>query len=151
MRCYIRPALLVIALLFATIPVAADSLLHGEIEGIELCPQSLCGLAVFAGGFDGSINGAPTRRLRGRHQPRPATSGGGWRVGGHHQRLISHSRAVPHDSRSRARRDSHEQWSCSYVAADSSRSWEHCVTMCSLPPSRARSSSRGSAAQGRPP
>jgi hypothetical protein len=59
MRHYLRPTLLVIALLFATIPVAADSLLQGDIDGIELCPQSLCGLAVFAGGFDGSINGAP--------------------------------------------------------------------------------------------
>jgi hypothetical protein len=59
MRRYIRPALLVAALLLATIPVAADSFLQGDIDGIELCPQSFCGLAVFAGGFDGSINGAP--------------------------------------------------------------------------------------------
>jgi hypothetical protein len=59
MRRYIRPALFVVTLLFATAPVIADSFLHGDIEGIELCPQSLCGLAVFAGGFDGSINGAP--------------------------------------------------------------------------------------------
>jgi hypothetical protein len=59
MRRCLRPALLLAALLVATIPVAADSFLEGDIAGIELCPQSICTVAIFAGGFDGHINGLP--------------------------------------------------------------------------------------------
>ena len=57
MRRHLKPVLLLTLLLVATIPVAADSILQGDIEGLELCPQSFCGLAVFVGGFDGSVNG----------------------------------------------------------------------------------------------
>ena len=59
MRRHLRHVLLLTLLLVATIPVAADSILQGDIEGLELCPQWFCGLAVFVGGFDGSVNGLP--------------------------------------------------------------------------------------------
>jgi hypothetical protein len=59
MRRCLLPACLLIALLLATLPVAADSILHGDIEGIELCPKSICGLAVFVGEFDGHVYGLP--------------------------------------------------------------------------------------------
>jgi hypothetical protein len=59
MRRHLKPVLLLTLLLVATIPVAADSILQGDIDGLELCPQSFCGLAVFVGGFDGSVNGLP--------------------------------------------------------------------------------------------
>ncbi len=57
MRRCLRPACLLTALLLVTVPVAADSFLNGDIEGLELCPKSICGLAVFVGGFDGQVNG----------------------------------------------------------------------------------------------
>ena len=61
MRRYLLPACLLTGLLLATAPVAADSILHGDIEGIELCPKSICGLAVFVGEFDGQVNGFPQK------------------------------------------------------------------------------------------
>jgi hypothetical protein len=59
MRRCLRPVCLLAALLWATIPVAADSLLGGDIQGLELCPQSFCGAAIFVGEFDGHVNGFP--------------------------------------------------------------------------------------------
>ena len=59
MRRYLRPAVLFTALLLATVPVAADSLLEGDVQGLELCPQSLCTVAIFVGAFDGHVNGFP--------------------------------------------------------------------------------------------
>lgn len=57
MRRCLRPVLLAVALLCATVPVVADSFVQGDIEGLELCPQSFCGVAVFIGGFEGQVNG----------------------------------------------------------------------------------------------
>jgi hypothetical protein len=59
MRRHLRSAFLITALLLATVPVAADSILQGDIEGLELCPQFICGAAIFVGGFDGEVNGLP--------------------------------------------------------------------------------------------
>ena len=41
MRRYFRSAALLTALLLATVPVAADSILNGDIDGIELCPKEI--------------------------------------------------------------------------------------------------------------
>jgi hypothetical protein len=57
-RC-LRSAFLVAALLLATVPVAADSFVEGSISGLELCPQSICGVAIFVGEFEGSVSGLP--------------------------------------------------------------------------------------------
>jgi hypothetical protein len=54
----------VLVLLVAATPltVAASSTpsLEGFANGRELCPQVICGVAVFAGGFQGSVDGRPT-------------------------------------------------------------------------------------------
>ena len=51
---------LVAILVLATIPITADSTsIAGNIDGLELCPQSICGAAVFVGDFVGQINGRP--------------------------------------------------------------------------------------------
>ena len=57
------PAVLVATLLLATVPVAADSVpvIQGSIAGVELCPQSICGSAIFTGEFTGLVNGRPER------------------------------------------------------------------------------------------
>jgi hypothetical protein len=59
MRRSLRPAFLVAALLLATVPVAADSFVEGSISGLELCPQSICTLAIFVGEFEGTVSGRP--------------------------------------------------------------------------------------------
>ena len=57
------PAFLVATLLLATVPVVASSIpvVQGSIAGIELCPQSICGSAIFTGEFTGLVNGRPER------------------------------------------------------------------------------------------
>jgi hypothetical protein len=57
------PAILVATLLLATLPVAADSVpvIEGSIAGVEFCPQSICGSAIFAGQFTGLVNGRSER------------------------------------------------------------------------------------------
>ena len=59
----VRPAVLVMILLLSTLPIAAvsDPVIAGQIRGIEFCPQSICGAAIFGGDFVGSVNGIPTR------------------------------------------------------------------------------------------
>ena len=59
---FLRLAFLLTALLLATVPVAADApFVQGGIAGIELCPQSICGVAIFVGEFEGSIDGGLPR------------------------------------------------------------------------------------------
>jgi hypothetical protein len=49
-----------VILMLAIVPIAADSTaINGDIAGIELCAQSMCGAALFVGHFDGQINGRP--------------------------------------------------------------------------------------------
>ena len=57
------PAVFIVALLIATVPVTADSVpvIEGHIAGVELCPQSICGSAIFTGQFTGQVNGRPER------------------------------------------------------------------------------------------
>ena len=52
----------VVSLLIASSPILAVShpAVAGNIAGIELCPQSICGVAAFAGNFAGTVNSKPT-------------------------------------------------------------------------------------------
>lgn len=56
-----RLALLTVILSMSTLPLAAVSNppIAGQIAGVELCPQSLCGRAIFLGNFVGLVNGNP--------------------------------------------------------------------------------------------
>jgi hypothetical protein len=57
------PAVFIVALLIATVPVTADSVpvIEGHLAGLELCPQSICGSAIFTGAFAGQVDGRPER------------------------------------------------------------------------------------------
>lgn len=57
--------LLVLSLVLVAQPAAArrgrpvgPANIQGQVNGSELCPKSICGLASFAGQFAGSVNGA---------------------------------------------------------------------------------------------
>jgi hypothetical protein len=91
MRRRILPAFLVTALLLTTLPVAADSIpvIEGDIDGIELCPQSICGAAFFIGQFAGHVNALPRQGVflgAITHQPLPEPdetsfiTGGTWLI-----------------------------------------------------------------------
>ena len=81
------PAVLVATLLLAAVPVAADSVpvIEGSIAGVELCPQSICGSAIFTGQFTGLVN---WRAERGvflgaiTHDPLPEPDGSASITGG---------------------------------------------------------------------
>lgn len=49
----------------ATIPLGAVSnpVIGGAVSGVELCPQSICGAAVFAGNFTGIVNTTPVKGI----------------------------------------------------------------------------------------
>jgi hypothetical protein len=90
MRRRLLPAFLVTALL-TTVPIAADSIpfIEGNIEGIELCPQSICGAAFFVGEFAGHVNAFPRHGVffgAITHQPLPEPgetsfiTGGTWLI-----------------------------------------------------------------------
>ena len=61
MRRAVRSCILAIALGFSAVTLSADSrpVLQGVAAGIELCPQFLCGFALFAGQFQGELNSRP--------------------------------------------------------------------------------------------
>ncbi len=78
-------------LLAASISLSAQSrpAVEGTVAGIELCPQSICGFALFVGGFDGELNSRPaTGTFVGAitHDPLPAIhqsadlTGGQWTI-----------------------------------------------------------------------
>jgi hypothetical protein len=76
MRRHFPLAVLATMLMLGTLPVAADSIpvIEGNIAGIELCHQELCGAAFFAGDFVGHVNARPRQgAFLGaiRHQPLP--------------------------------------------------------------------------------
>lgn len=50
-----------IVLAFSAVKLGADSkpALSGGVAGIELCPQFICGFALFVGGFEGELNSRP--------------------------------------------------------------------------------------------
>jgi hypothetical protein len=64
MRRRFAPYLIAVFLL-ATAPIAAVSIpvLEGDVQGLELCPQSICGAAIFVGEFDGELNGLPRQGI----------------------------------------------------------------------------------------
>ena len=77
-----RRTVLSIALILAVsiLPVAAVSnpVIEGNIAGVELCPQSICGAAVFAGDFIGEVNSRPARGVFWagvEHDALPTTNG----------------------------------------------------------------------------
>jgi len=47
-------------LLMAPLPAIAGPAITGGVSGLELCPQSICDEAVFAGAFVGKVNTKPT-------------------------------------------------------------------------------------------
>lgn len=53
-----RVFVLALVLAVSAISLSADSrpALSGTVAGIELCPQSICGFALFVGGFEGEVN-----------------------------------------------------------------------------------------------
>jgi hypothetical protein len=61
MRRAVRSSVLAIVLAFSAVTLSADSrpVLTGFASGIELCPQSICGFALFVGGFEGQVNSRP--------------------------------------------------------------------------------------------
>jgi hypothetical protein len=54
--------LAVVALFLITVqPVRASSpTIAGEISGVELCPETACGAAIFTGTFQGTVGNKPT-------------------------------------------------------------------------------------------
>jgi hypothetical protein len=80
-------ALAVILLSAAQLAVASEPAITGHIEGVELCPQFVCGAAVFVGTFKGNVD---KRRANGgffvsvNHEPLPGAlqfaeiTGGEW-------------------------------------------------------------------------
>ena len=56
-----RVFVLALVLAVSAISLSADSrpALSGTVAGIELCPQSICGFALFVGGFEGELNSRP--------------------------------------------------------------------------------------------
>jgi hypothetical protein len=61
MRRAIVSSVLAIVLAFSAVRLSADSkpVLAGLAAGIELCPQFICGFALFVGQFEGQINSRP--------------------------------------------------------------------------------------------
>jgi hypothetical protein len=74
-------------LLAASITLSAQSrpAIEGSIAGLELCPQSFCGFALFVGGFQGELN---SREATGSfvgaitHEPLPDVFGSADLTGG---------------------------------------------------------------------
>ncbi|HJR57872.1 MAG TPA: hypothetical protein VJ813_00670 [Vicinamibacterales bacterium] len=61
MRRVVVSSILAIVLAFSAVRLSADSrpVLTGAAAGIELCPQFICGFALFAGLFEGQVNSRP--------------------------------------------------------------------------------------------
>jgi hypothetical protein len=52
---------IVVLFLIAVQPVRASSpTIAGEISGVELCPETACGAAIFTGTFQGTVGNKPT-------------------------------------------------------------------------------------------
>jgi len=68
--------------------LAADTEIAGQVSGIELCPQFICGSAIFSGVFQGTVDGRPTKgafsvsvnhdELPDFGDPPSAITGGSW-------------------------------------------------------------------------
>ena len=91
MRRAILSSFVAIVLGFSAVTLSADSrpVLTGSAAGIELCPQFICGFALFAGQFQGEVNSRPASGAFAAavvHEPLPpvlgTTSilGGSWTI-----------------------------------------------------------------------
>lgn len=81
-----------VVVILGTMPVQASSIprIRGAVAGIELCPQSICGAAVFVGLFRGQVGVNPlalgTMAVAVNHDPLPdvedaaAITGGFWQL-----------------------------------------------------------------------
>jgi hypothetical protein len=91
MKRIVSAALLACLLAVSAATLSADSrpALSGQVAGIELCPQSICGFALFVGQFEGELNsrdasGAFVGAIT--HEPLPevfgmaALTGGSWTI-----------------------------------------------------------------------
>ena len=61
MKTALRLSIVILAIAASSVTVRASSwpIISGQVSGIELCPQSLCGAAVFAGVFKGQVGFVP--------------------------------------------------------------------------------------------
>jgi hypothetical protein len=71
----------IVALAIAPVSLTAASVpsITGAVAGVELCPQSICGAAIFAGNFAGMVNSRPVTGVFSTavtHQDLPTTVGG---------------------------------------------------------------------------
>jgi hypothetical protein len=87
----------VLVVSFSTLPLVAATTVVGDIAGQELCPQSICGAAVFAGDFVVQINSRPARGFFGAAitytDPLPSTDGGTTAITG--GTFVIHARRAP--------------------------------------------------------
>jgi hypothetical protein len=61
MKRYLCQLGIVALFLIAVQPVSASSpTIAGEISGVELCPETACGAAIFTGTFQGTVGNKPT-------------------------------------------------------------------------------------------
>jgi len=73
-----RSALVVVTIIFlltAQTGIASQPIINGHLEGVELCAQFQCGVAVFVGQFKGEVNnqrGKGGFLVRVNHQSLPA-------------------------------------------------------------------------------
>ncbi|HEX7780728.1 MAG TPA: hypothetical protein VF424_15870 [Vicinamibacterales bacterium] len=95
-------SLLAVLLLAGTVPVQASSIpiIQGQVSTIELCPQTICQVAVFTGLFVGRVGFNPSAvgliSVTANHEPLPTTplvpvdiTGGDWSL-----RLLSGRRVT---------------------------------------------------------
>ena len=79
-----------ILLVFASLnpTQASEPAIEGQVSGIELCPQFICGSAIFTGLYSGEVDGAPaigTWLAAVNHEPLPEEgsvpiNGGQWKL-----------------------------------------------------------------------
>lgn len=87
MKRIVSAALLACLLAASAVTLTADSrpALAGQVAGIELCPQFICGFALFVGEFEGELN---SRDVSGAfagaitHEPLPGMHGSARLTGG---------------------------------------------------------------------
>jgi hypothetical protein len=96
MRRAVLSTVLAIVLGFSGVHLSADSkpVLTGTAAGFELCPQFICGFALFAGQFDGQLNSRPASGgfvAAVEHGPLPPlylttpVTGGEWTITANHR------------------------------------------------------------------
>jgi hypothetical protein len=61
MKSALRLSIVIVAIAVSSVTLRASSLpiISGQVSGIELCPQSICTVAVFTGLFKGQVGFIP--------------------------------------------------------------------------------------------